>query len=186
MLNQINIHELLSLSEEEFGNYHAVLKWQKPSAHLGYFQAKEFTQLPYAVVGEIRALANNPSEMPRLFHLVFGVSEVQFLNQQCQDLFTGLNYIKEQLSLIETIESKAFESDNIEDSELWKQAEGGRLQKYSYWNNTITLAEKFGKTPQEIGQMPYHEVLTVLMQLKDHGETTKRFYELKQKTTKNA
>lgn len=179
MLKQLNIQQLLNLSEEEFLLYKAILENQKPTKNLGFHKAPNFMKLPYSKVGNIRLALSNPSKLYELFEMVYGVSKEQFFVQSCQDLFSCLNWINAEIEIISKIENQAFQ-DN-QDSAVWEMAGGSKLSVFAHWNNQIMLAKEFSLTPQEVGEMPYEEVLTILAQRETHLDVMQKFNELKAK-----
>lgn len=160
--------------------YDCVLKHLKPR---NKFASKE-ANIDALKYNEVRVLIKLVNEIDswddvcELFCLAFQIEKYDFLNETIQNFYGARNFLFKEIEKIVSRENKLL-NDRSVDSELWQNADNGRLKPFSDILPLITLGEKFRIYPFDLGSKPYGEILSLLLAIKKYNEVERDFYEIK-------
>ncbi|TYP71495.1 hypothetical protein [Aquimarina intermedia] len=178
-LNHISVKEFFTLEEDQAKEYMKLQEIIKPSNEFGKYKAKKLGVLSFGQVASIKRNVLNPNydSLIETFQLVYDVKVDQILNSDIVDFLQAFNYILESTKNLITKENKALSSDPDFDLEM---AGINRLSVFGELSTLIAIAEKFGKTPQEVEEWQYNFVLSLMIHNKIYKEIEQKYNEIKQ------
>lgn len=176
MIN-LKVKELFSLSADKFQQYYDVLHHLKPKPLKKYNKVKSLTELTFGEVATIKIDIQKPSieNLLSIYKIIFGIEEKDFYKLDTVSFFHSLNWINEQIKEIIDREQKSLAS--APDAKL-KEAGIKQMAIFGEMNTLISIAEKFGKTPQEVENWNYNLVFTLMLHQKKSYEINKRYQEI--------
>lgn len=168
-IDNISILEYFQL--EDTKEYDFYIEYMKPSSMFGRYVSR-FKELTFDEVGYIKRTIQQPTveTIKNVFLMVFHLrdneeetAEDYFFNQSIFDLFRCQKQIDLEIETIAKRESNAYQQRI--DPKLIAIDAAKKLQPYQHQLSRMKVAEKYGKTPAEIGRWKYSEVFSILATL---------------------
>ena len=177
-LKKISFRQLFQLKNENFEEYHKVLKFLEPVQLNNKIES--ITDLTFGEVAEIKILLQNGSflSLTEMFKIIFGLTQNEIYKINVINFYHALNWIQNEIETIYEREVKNLSSSA--DSKM-KDAGIDELNVFGEMNTLIMLGEKFGKAPQEIENWKYNLVFSLMLHQKISSEVNKRYVELNNK-----
>lgn len=119
---------------------------------------------------------NSKESLKELFCLAFNVNE--FENRTIVEFYAALNYLVKAFKELQLRETKLLKSID-QDSFLWEQAGGKKLDAFSSLMPLVQLGEIYSTYPYDLQEKPYNEILTLLVCHKTKSEVSNKYNELK-------
>ena len=127
--------------------------------------------------------APGPEDLKDIFILLYGIrgdmkrsDSEEFYSESIFQLFRVINYFKKWLKEIDKKEREwlSNESNDV----LTMLDAGKRLIPFNHLLTKIDVAERFSKTPDEIGIWTYGRVFTIIVAIKVRSDIQKEFNEI--------
>lgn len=153
--------------------YATVFQFVRAVGTIGSYKAKRLTGLPFGDVTKVKNLAV-AEEYPKVFEIVFGITEKELSNTRVKEFFMALNWVRNELgTLIEREKHLVGDEDP-------KMVEAGsaRLNVFKEMNILIPLSKEYGMTPDEIAGWKYSTVFTIMYHEKVSGDIEKEYTRL--------
>lgn len=185
-LDNISVKEFFMLRDEDL--FRKYMRFSDPKdgfylkpKPLAIFARQKATPLGELTFGEVANMKHNLSNpnfesIFECFEMVFKVKLKQYLAQDVVSYIFALNWIKENIKKLVERENNSF---NNESDPLLEMAGVKRLMPFGELNTLISLAQRFGKSIDEVENWKYNLVFTLLLHDKVSGEVQKAYNELK-------
>lgn len=144
------------------------------------------SSLTYDEVKVMRTIFSNPNsdDLKELYLMLFKIKgdrytspDEIFFNESVFQLFKATNFIKQFIKDINDKEAQWLSGD---ENEVLKMLNAGkRLAPFSHLLNKVDLAERFGVTPDEVGNWKYLKVFNMLAALGVRSDIQKEYSEIK-------
>jgi hypothetical protein len=169
--------------------YDAVLPFLKPKNKM--LDGKiDFNILTYSEVRKCLELMKKMDTWDKqkdLFELAYGIKTDDkkktktFWDCPIDEYFSALNYLTVSFKKLLEREARLLKSIN-HNADLWEQAGGKRLDKFSNLMPLLQLGEIYGIYPYDLKDKPYNEILTLLVAHKEKAEINYEYDRLRTKT----
>lgn len=191
-MDRITVREYITL--QDTGVYDAVLPFLKPKNKLSNGRI-DFNRLSYADVRKCLTMLkgiDSWEKQKNLFCLAYGISEEDtketrnvmfdkinkgFWNCEIDEFFSAQNYLVKAFTDLVAREQKLLKSISV-NTQLWEQAGGKRLDKFSNIMPLVQLGKIYGVFPYDLQHRPYNEILTLLVLHKEENEVNNEYEKL--------
>jgi hypothetical protein len=177
--------ELFQYPETEFLQYHGILKHIRPKFETGKLKATSLMELSFETVEliKLKCSKRDLQSLTEAMELVFDAPKETLLKLKCYDFYSLYNWFISSVNTLIERENKVFAPTSSNTN--WDTVKGSeRLKKFGMNNTTIPLAQKFGKTPEQIKVMKYIDVFTAKLyfkELQDISSEIQKLEEVKRK-----
>src|SRR5690625_997303 len=132
--------------------------------------------LTYDEVGQLKhhLASPTPEAMAEAFGIVFRCKSNEFYSQRVSDFLPALNWLKDSIENL--MENEKALSGDVDP--LLEMAGVEKLARFGELNVLVSLGQRFGKSPYEVGQWKYSLVFALMMHDKVHGDIEKTYNEL--------
>jgi hypothetical protein len=191
-MDRITVREYITL--QNTGVYDAVLPFLKPKNKLSNGRI-DFNRLSYADVRKCLTMLkgiDSWEKQKNLFCLAYGINEEDtketrnvmfdkinkgFWNCEIDEFFSAQNYLVKAFTDLVAREQKLLKSISV-NTQLWEQAGGKRLDKFSNIMPLVQLGKIYGVFPYDLQHKPYNEILTLLVLHKEENEVNNEYEKL--------
>jgi hypothetical protein len=191
-MDRITVREYITL--QNTGVYDAVLPFLKPKNKLSNGRI-DFNRLSYADVRKCLTMLKGIDSWEKqkdLFCLAYGITEEDtketrnvmfdkihkgFWNCEIDEFFSAQNYLVKAFTDLVAREQKLLKSISV-NTQLWEQAGGKRLDKFSNIMPLVQLGKIYGVFPYDLQNRPYNEILTLLVLHKEENEVNNEYEKL--------
>lgn len=166
-----NISVLQYFQLEDTSEYDFYIDYVKPSSNFGRYKSR-FKELTFDEMGYIKRAIQKPTveSIKNVFVMVFHIrdtyeqtSQDYFFNQSIFDLFRCQRQIDVEMAQISKREANAYQQRV--DPKLIAIDAAKKLQPYQHQLSRMKVAEKYGKSPDEVGGWKYSLVFSILATL---------------------
>lgn len=171
-LYNIKLRKLLSLDQDRFEYYNNVLKYVNGKADIDALE-----NLPFGDIIKLKKYIQLETYegIAKCFEVVHGINKKDLFKLSVLEFYSRFNWIKENLKKLIDREHANLKADA---DEKLKLAGLDRLNIFGELNTLIAIAEKYGKTPQEVEGWQYSLVFSLMLHSKISGDIYKRYTEL--------
>jgi hypothetical protein len=173
--------ELFQYPETEFLQYHGILKHIRPKFETGKLKATSLMELSFETVEiiKLKCSKRDLQSLTEAMELVFDVPKETLLKLKCYDFYSLYNWFISSINTLIERENKVFTPTSSNAN--WDTVKGSeRLKKFGMNNTTIPLAQKFGKTPEQIKVMKYIDVFTAKLYFKELQDISSEIQKLEE------
>ncbi|SOC79835.1 hypothetical protein SAMN06296241_1372 [Salinimicrobium sediminis] len=183
-LDNITVKQFFHLKDENLAQQYLQFTLPGNPFYLkprGVFAKKEATPLGQLTFGQVANIKHNLSKPSfenifECFEFVFNVKLETYLRQDVISYFYALNWITSNLKQLVERESKSLGGDP---DDLLDMAGVKRLAAFGELNTLKSIAQQFGKSPEEVENWKYNLVFSLMLHDKVSGEVQTAYNQLK-------
>ena len=177
-LPNISVFEFYQLDAEEALKYLELQQYLKPRNLFCGRVAQPIGTFTFGQVAEFKTVFTNATYQGilELFKTVYRVTESGYLNAPIVDYLYATKYLRAEIATVDERENNALSTDPDPDLVM---AGINRLKPFGDLITLISLAEKFGKTLEEIENWKYNTVFSILLYNKVYGEIQREYRQIK-------
>ena len=183
-LENISVQELYQLEDEKLFQKYMRFSNEEDNFYLkpkGIFAGREATPLGSLTYGEVATIKQNLAKptfqsIYETFDLVFNIKKTTYLTQDVVSYLYALNWIKTEIKKIIEREKKTLGGDP---DPLLEAAGVHRLVPFGELNTILAIAQKYGKSPEEVESWKYNLVFSMMVHDKVSGEVQTEYNKLK-------
>lgn len=183
-LDNISVKELFHLQDDQLFEQYMRFSDEEDGFYLKpkeVFAGREATPLGSLTYGEVATIKQNlvkPTfdNLYETFDLVFKVKKITYLAQDVVSYLYALNWIKAEIKMILEREKKTLGGTP---DPLLEAAGVHRLVPFGELNTILAIAQKYGKSPEEVENWKYNLVFSMMVHDKVSGEVQTEYNRLK-------
>lgn len=179
-LENISVRKLYELGTFEFEKYMTLQKCMKSKNIFNNVEADKIGGLKFSEVSELKRIfiSTTPEGLFRAFEIVFKCNLHTFMKSDVVSFFYAANWIGEEVNEI-------FEKEKALASEpdfFMIEAGVKRLEIFEELPTLLSLAKRFGTTPQKVERWKYNLIFAILYYDKIFEDVQKNYNELTKST----